>query len=130
MMFVYHGTTSENAKRYLREGIDAHAQCARKIHGPQDNEPGLFVTPRFDVARTFGLFIIQIEVELSELSVPPMLRQAGATLEQTLAAPFEPQALLTSYIEPSRIRIVESHPYGYPFNPYDTSVPLQSNGGK
>jgi hypothetical protein len=127
-MFVYHGTTGDNAKRYVREGIDAHLLHARAIHGPQDQEPGLFVTPRFDVARRFGLYVIRIEVALSELSVPPALRQAGATLEEALAAPFEPQALLALRIEPSRVSIIESHPDGYPFNPFDSSVPLQGNG--
>lgn len=127
-MFVYHGTDGENAKHYVCEGIDAHLLRTRAIHGPQDNEAGLFVTPRFDVARRFGLYVIQIEVELSELIVPPALRQAGATLEQALAAPFEPQAFLASRIEPNRVSIVESHPNGYPFNPFDASVPLQGHG--
>jgi len=124
-MFVFHGTDGENAKRYVCEGIDAHLLRTRAIHGPQDEEPGLFVTPRFDVARRFGLYVIQIEVELSELSVPPALRQAGASLEQALAASFEPQAFITSRIEPSRVSIVESHANEYPFNPFDDSVPLQ-----
>lgn len=125
-MFVYHGTDGKNAKRYVCEGINAHLLCPRAIHGPQNNEPGLFVTPRLDVARRFGLYVIQIKVELSELSVPPALRQAGATLEQTLALPFEPQAFLASRIEPHQVEIVESHPNGYPFNPFDDSVPLRS----
>jgi hypothetical protein len=127
-MIVYHGTDGENARRYACEGIDAHLLHTRATHGLQDNEPGLFVTPRFDVARRFGLYVIQIEVEFSELNVPPELRQAGASLEQALAASFEPQAFIASRIEPSRVSIVESHPNGYPFNPFDDSVPLQGIG--
>lgn len=127
-MHVFHGTTGEYAERFVHEGIVANLLHPRAIHGPQDNEPGLFVTPRIDVARRFGLYVIQIQVELSELKVPPALRQAGVTLEEALSAAFEPQALLASYVEPHRVTIVEAYPTGYPFNPFDPSLPLQGVG--
>jgi hypothetical protein len=121
-MLVYHGTFEEQANRFVQGGIPGDVLHARAIHGLQDEEPGLFVTPRRDVARRFGLYILEIEVALSELSVPPNLRLAGATLEAALSAEFEPQAVLVSFVEPSRIRLVESHPDGYDFNPFDPTA--------
>lgn len=118
-MRVYHGTTAEFAYRFLREGIDAHVLHPRVIRGPQDFEAGLFVTPKLHVARRFGLFILAIEAKMHELEVPPMLRLAGADLEASLANPREPQALLKTRVEPSRVQLVESHPNGYSFNPFD-----------
>ena len=118
-MRVYHGTNAEFASRFLREGIDAHVLHPRLIHGPQDFEAGLFVTPKLNVARRFGLFILAIEAEEHELEVPPMLRLAGADLAASLANPLEPQALLKARVEPTRVHLVESHPNGYTFNPFD-----------
>ena len=118
-MRVYHGTTGENASRFLAEGINAHVLHPRSIHGPQDLEPGLFVTPKLSVARRFGLFILAIEANDSNLEAPPILRQAGVDLEASLSNPLEPQALLKGHVEPEDISLVESHPNGYPFNPYE-----------
>lgn len=120
-MRVYHGTDAKHAERFVREGIDADLLHPRMIHGLQDNEPGLFVTPKVHVARRFGLFVLQIEVDPKHLRVPPMLRQCGATLEQVLAAEFEPQALLVARVEPSAVALVESYPNGWPFNPYESA---------
>ncbi len=118
-MLVYHGTTFENAARFVAAGIDAHIAVARKIHGPQDGVSGLFVTPKVSVARRHGLCVIEIEVDAALLSVPPALAQAGATVDLVLAHEYEPQALLTTRVEPAAVRIVEHHPNGYPFNPYE-----------
>ncbi len=124
-MLVYHGTSREHADRFIRDGIDADRLHTRAIHGPQDFEPGLFVTPRFDVARRFGLCVLQIEVELDELVVPPTLRLAGATLKDVLTHPFEPQALLVPRVSPCRVTLIESHLNEYPFNPFDETIPPQ-----
>lgn len=128
-MHVFHGTDSKHAERFLREGIDADRLHPRLIHGLQDMEPGLFVTPQFHVARRFGLYVLQIEVDPKNLHVPPMLRQSGATLARVLAAEFEPQAFLVARIQPMAVRLVESYPNGYPFNPYESaSIPLGGSG--
>ena len=118
-MRVYHGTTLTQALAFLRDGINGHQLHQRLIHGPQDMVPGLFVTPVFSVARRFGLCIIEIEAQLSELEVPPAFASAGASLEDSLTNVSEPQALLVSRIEPSALKIVECHEDGYPFNPYE-----------
>ena len=118
-MRVYHGTTEQNAKCFLRDGIDGDKPHRRLIHGLQDGQPGLFVSPMLRVARTFGLYVLEIEVEIQDLKVPPALACAGATLEQALSHPFEPQALLVSRVESSRVRLAESYPNGYPANPYE-----------
>lgn len=119
-MRVYHGTDKRNAERFLAEGIDAHCIHPRLIHGLQDHEPGLFVTPKVHVARRFGLFILQVDIDPKSLHVPPMLRLSGATLEQALAAEFEPQALLVARVEPSAVTLVESCPDGWPSNPFES----------
>ena len=118
-MHVFHGTTAENAQRFVREGIDAHLPHSRLIHGPQDGQAGLFVSPELRVARTFGLYVLEIEIDPKDLKVPLALRNAGGTLEQALSQTFEPQALLVARVEASHIRIVESYPNGYPSNPYE-----------
>lgn len=126
-MRVYHGTTPAQAQAFLREGIDGHLLHARAIHGPQDNVPGLFVTPIFKVARRFGLCIIEIEVQQSDLELPPTFEIAGASLTASLSNATEPQALLPRRIEPSSIKMVECHENGYPFNPYEgPDDPVQS----
>ena len=117
-MLVYHATSAVFAELFQASGVDGHLLHARAIHGPQDNEPGLFVTPDLSVARRFGLFIFEIEVDESELVVPPTLRGLNVSLQESLANPLEPQALLPVRIEPARLRLVESHPNGYAFNPY------------
>lgn len=118
-MRVYHGTTPTQARTFLREGIDGHLLHPRKIHGPQDQVPGLFVTPNLSSARRFGLCIIEIEVRESDLTIPPTLQAAGASLEDSLTNEREPQAFLARRVEPHALRIVECHENGYPFNPYD-----------
>ena len=118
-MRVFHGTTAENAQRFVREGIDAHQPHSRLIHGPQDGQAGLFVSPELRVARTFGLYVLEIEVDPKDLMVPPAWLNAGATLEKTLSHAFEAQALLVARVEARHIRIVESYPNGYPSNPYE-----------
>ena len=123
-MKLYHGTNAEHAHKFVLEGIDGTAMHPRAIHGAQDHEPGLFVTPVFSVARRFGLYVLEIDVEPSALSVPPMLRLAGANIDQSLNNRPEPQALLNSRVWPDKVRVVECHPAGYPFNPYDDSIPL------
>ena len=123
-MLVYHGTRAEHAQKILREGMDGTLIHPRVIHGLQDFEPGLFVTPTFIVARRFGLYIIEIQVELSDLTVPPMLRQHGVSLEKAMSNPLEPQAFLARQIDADRVRLVECHPNNYPFNPYDDQIPL------
>ena len=118
-MRVYHGTTPTQAQTYLQEGIDGHLLHRRQIHGPQDQAPGLFVTPKLSVARRFGLCIVEIEVEESDLTPPPILEAAGASLEDALTNEREPQAFLARRVEPGALRIVECHENGYPFNLYD-----------
>lgn len=125
-MHVYHGTNAENAEKFVREGIDGHRLHQRCIGGSQDAESGLFVTPTLAVARRFGLYIIEVDVDISELEVPPMLRAAGANLESSLSNPAEPQALIRTRIEPHRVRVIESHPNGYPFNPQTSAGTQQS----
>lgn len=117
-MRVYHGTTPQFAKQFAQYGIDAHLPCRRAIHGPQDGVPGIFVTPRLSVARRFGLCVLEIEIDEEHLSVPPNLVVAGATLSTSLGNQPEPQAFISTRIEPSAIRIVECYENGYSFNPY------------
>ena len=117
-MRVYHGTTPQLAKQFAQNGIDAHLPYRRAICGPQDGVPGIFVTPRLSVARRFGLCVIEIEIDERQLSVPPNLAVAGATLSMSLGNQPEPQAFISTRIEPSTIRIVECHENGYSFNPY------------
>ena len=118
-MRVYHGTTPAQARTFLQKGIDGHVVSPRMIHGPQDRAPGLFVTPKLSVARRFGLCIVEIEVQESDLTVPPNLKAAGASLDDALSNEREPQAFLARRVEPQALRIVECHENGYPFNPYD-----------
>lgn len=119
-MHVYHGTTPEHAHRFVQLGIDANVLYPRSIHGPQDAYPGIFVTPILEVARRFGLYIVQIEVSPDDLTVPPNIEKTGASLDQSLSDPFEPQAFLSRRVEPQAIQIVERHENGYAFNPYET----------
>ena len=121
-MRVYHGTTAECAERFARDGIDAHLFYPRLIHGLQDLEPGLFVTPRLPVARRFGLYVLEIDVEAHQLKTPPTLRTAGASLQDALQNSAEPQALLVARVEPDHVRVVESYPNGHPFNPFDEAA--------
>lgn len=107
-MLVYHGTTPQQCARFCAAGIDGHLLFPRAIHGPQDNVPGLFVSPDLEVAKRFGLCVVAIDVEPTDLSVPPALKQAGASLEETFANPPEPQAFLSKRIEPNQIKIVYS----------------------
>ena len=116
---MYHGTTPKQAQAFLADGIDGHLLHPRLIHGPQDSVPGLFVTPVLAVARFFGLCVIEIEVEETDLAVPPLFASIGVTLAESLANVKEPQALLCKRVQPASIKIVECHPDGYPFNPYD-----------
>ena len=118
-MRVYHGTTPQLGRQFIKNGIDAHILYRRAIHGPQDNHAGIFVTPKLSVARRFGLCVIAIDIDGSLLTVPPNLVLAGATLEQSLNHHFEPQAFLSTLIEPSDISIVECYENQYPFNPFD-----------
>jgi hypothetical protein len=118
-MHVYHGTTPQLAKRFSEFGIDAHLPYRRAVHGPQDQVPGIFVTPRLRVARRFGLCVIEIEVNEEQLSVPPNLAVSGASLAKCLSNELEPQAFLSFRVEPSAIRIIECYENGYPFNPFD-----------
>lgn len=53
-MRVFHGTTSQLAHQFVREGIDAHLPYRRAIHGPQDDVPGIFVTPRLPAWQAFN----------------------------------------------------------------------------
>jgi hypothetical protein len=118
-MLVYHGTTPQLAKQFVRHGIDAHLLYRRAIHGPQDGVPGIFVAPKVSVARRFGLCVIEIEIQGEHLTVPPNLALGGLTLEESLGQRFEPQAFVSQRIEPAAIRIVECHENNYPFNPYE-----------
>jgi hypothetical protein len=118
-MRVYHGTTPTQARMFLQNGIDGHLLHPRATHGPQDQVPGLFVTPTLSVARRFGLCIVAIEVYESELTVPPNLDDAGASLLDSLSNPLEPQAFLAKRVEPHALKIIECHADGYPFNPYE-----------
>ena len=116
---VYHGTTPTQARMFLQNGIDGHLLHPRAIHGPQDQVPGLFVTPTLSVARRFGLCIVEIEVHESELTVPPTFAAAAASLLDSLSNDLEPQAFLARRIESDALKIIECHPDGYPFNPYE-----------
>ena len=120
-MRVYHGTTPTQARMFLQNGIDGHLPHPRATHGPQDQVPGLFVTPTLSVARRFGLCIVEIEVHESELTVPPNLEAAGASLFDSLSNILEPQAFLARRVEPNALKIIECHADGYPFNPYEGS---------
>lgn len=105
-MLVFHGTTRQQCVEFLKNGIDAHLLTPRNIHGPQDWVPGLFVTPDLEIAKQFGRCVIAIEVELSDLSSPPIMERIGVTLEMALENPTEPQAFLSKRIEPRQVRIV------------------------
>jgi hypothetical protein len=118
-MRVFHGTTPQLARQFARDGIDAHLTFRRAIHGPQDGVPGIYVTPKLSVARRFGLCVLAIEVPEDQLAVPPNLRVDGVTLQRALSHNFEPQAFLSSRVEPSAICVAECHENGYPFNPFD-----------
>lgn len=118
-MRVYHGTTPTQASMFLQNGIDGHLPHPRANHGPQDQVPGLFVTPTLSVARRFGLCIIEINVLESELTVPPNLEVAGASLFDSLSNSLEPQAFLARRVEPNALKIIECHADGYPFNAYE-----------
>jgi hypothetical protein len=118
-MRVYHGTTPAIGRIFIVEGINAHLLYPRQIHGPQDSYPGIFVTPKISVARRFGNCVISIEVPENFLSVPPNLKIAGASLEQSLSNQFEPQAFISTRIEPDNISIIECYENGYPFNPFE-----------
>jgi hypothetical protein len=126
-MRIYHGTTPQFAKHFVKYGIDAHLISRRAIHGPQDGVPGIFVTPKLSVARRFGLCVIEIEVTEDNLFVPPNLAVAGATLSEALDNEFEPQAFISNRIEPSAIRIVECRENGYSFNSYASGNNVASN---
>lgn len=121
MRVFYHGTTPELAQKFASEGIDANILYERKIHGPQDDIPGIYVTPKISVARRFGTCVLRIKVGTNELSVPPNFSGTSFTLDDCLNHSFEPQAFLSSRVEPTNISIVECYPNGYPFNPYDKS---------
>ena len=118
-MRMYHGTTPELARKFARDGIDAHVPYSRAIHGPQDGVPGIFVTPKLSVARRFGLCVLAIDVSEEQLAVPPNLAVLDRTLDQVLNHHFEPQAFLSTRIEPESIRIAECHENGYAFNPFE-----------
>ena len=118
-MRVYHGTTPALGQKFVIEGIDAHLPYQRLIHGPQDNYAGIFVTPKLSVARRFGLCVISIDIAENNLSVPPNLGVTGATLEQSLNNQLEPQAFISTRVDPTNIAIVECCEHGYPFNPYE-----------
>ena len=118
-MRVYHGTTPQWGQKFIEKGIDAHLSHERTIHGPQDNVPGLFVTPKLSVARRFGLCVLAIDISEDQLTVPPNLDLAGATLQQSLNNHLEPEAFLSIRIEPSDVAIVECHENGYLFNPFE-----------
>ncbi|WP_138922514.1 hypothetical protein [Hylemonella gracilis] len=105
-MIVYHGSTQDQCNSFCSSGIDGHKVFPRAIHGPQDGVPGLFVTPDLEVAKRFGICVVSIEVELSDLAPPPAFILAGADLETSLKNPPEPQAFLAKRIEPSRVKIV------------------------
>jgi len=75
-------------------------------HGPQTGVPGLFVTPILEVAKRFGRSVLAIEIDYSDLSVPPNLAIVGASLEMALANPLEQQAFLTRRIEPTQITLI------------------------
>ena len=119
-MLVYHGTTPQQAQTFLRDGIDCHVIHQRAIHGPQDGVPGLFVTTKRSIARQFGLCILEIEVELCDLSPPPIFAQNGISLEQCLENPREPQAFLIKRVDPNSLKIVECHENGSSQNPYES----------
>ncbi len=104
-MLVYHGTTKSQAEAFLLNGIDAHLLHPRNISGPQSNTPGIFVTPVLEVAKQFGRSVVAIEVEYSDLSVPPNLALAGADLTAALNNPLEQQAFLTKRIEPGQVTL-------------------------
>jgi hypothetical protein len=78
----------------------------RAIHGPQDSVPGLFVTPDLEVAKRFGICVVAIEVDVSDLSVPPAFAIAGADLAASLNNPLEPQAFLSKRVEPAHVKVV------------------------
>ena len=118
-MRVYHGTTPAFGHRFMNEGIDAHLPYKRLIRGIQDDFAGIFVTPKLSVARRFGLCVIAIDIPKDQLSVPPNLADAGATLEQSLKNEFEPQAFISIRINSSNISIAECYENQYPFNPYE-----------
>ncbi|MET3118604.1 hypothetical protein AAKU64_002837 [Undibacterium sp. GrIS 1.8] len=119
-MLVYHGTTPEIASEFVKHGIDCHIPYARKIHGPQDNVAGLFVTPTRSVARRFGLCVLEIEVNAGDLQAPPSMAQLGVSVEDALANQLEPQAFIAIRIESSHIRIIECHENGYSINPFES----------
>jgi release factor glutamine methyltransferase len=121
-MLVYHGTTPQLAREFSTKGIDAHILYKRRIHGPQDSYPGIYVTPEISVARRFGLCVIAIEVEEQLLTLPPNLAILGATLDQSLNQHFEPQAFISTRIDPSQITLIECRENRYLLNPYATSI--------
>ena len=111
-MIVYHGSTQTQCIHFAQHGIDAHLPFPRIILGPLSHISGLFVTPDLEIAKRFGRCVIAIEVQLDELTAPPLMEQIGLTTEEALQNPKEPQAFIRVRIEPSRIRIVHSEHTG------------------
>jgi hypothetical protein len=109
LMIVYHGTTRKHAEDFVRNGINAHLPFPRLDVGPLAvKEPGLFVAPTLEVARRFGdRSVVSIEVDASDLQVPPNLKAAGcSSVAEALANPLEPQAFLAKRIEPCQVKLV------------------------
>ena len=123
-MLVYHGTTPEFASAFVKHGIDGHIPHARKIHGPQDNVAGLFVTPTRWVARRFGLCVLEIEIDAGDLRAPPSMAQLGVSVEDALGNQLEPQAFIATRIEPCNVRLIECHENGYSKNPFEPDQEL------
>lgn len=107
-MILFHGTTAEICERFRTLGIDGNVLHKRIIHGPQDNVPGLFVTPELEVAKRFGSRVVAIEVEPDEIVCPPLLEQCGISLGESLKNSLESQALLNVYVPPERVMLVYS----------------------
>jgi hypothetical protein len=68
-------------------------------------EPGLFVTPKLEVAKRFGRAVVAIEIDSFDLQVPPNLKAYGATLETAWANPHEEQGFLAKRIEPGQVAL-------------------------
>lgn len=105
-MIVFHGTTKAQCLEFIQNGIDGHKLSPRNIHGPQDEVPGLFVTPCFKTAKQFGRCVISIEVGIEDLDVPPIMKLTGVDILAAMTNSVEPQALLSKRIDPGQIKLV------------------------
>lgn len=68
---VYHGTSTPVALSAVKHGLTGEGKAPRKFSYETNNNPrGLFVTPSFGVARSFGLSILELHVRVSDLEAP------------------------------------------------------------